>query len=64
MSDSEKHVCKLKEQGFPPGSCRVKTDDKHDLACRAAYPRRKGQTYFQTYCLSLFNQTYESESVD
>jgi hypothetical protein len=36
MSDSEKHVYKLKDQGFPPGRCHVKTDDKHDLACRDA----------------------------
>ena len=35
MTQSEKSICKLKEQGLIPGSCRVKAGEEHALACQA-----------------------------
>ncbi len=45
MTESKELVCKLKEHGFKPGSCRVKTDGKHALACQATLKRENKTSY-------------------
>jgi len=37
MAETKKTICKLKDQGFKPGSCRVKIDGKETLACQATH---------------------------
>jgi pyruvate formate lyase activating enzyme len=44
MVETEKTRCRLKEAGFAPGSCRVKTDGKHALACQVTL-KRVGPTW-------------------
>jgi len=43
MAEGEVTVCRLREQGFAPGSCRVKVRAKHALACQATFKREDGQ---------------------
>ena len=42
MSEKKKTTCRLKEQGFAPGSCRVKVHDKYALACQATLKQEDG----------------------
>lgn len=45
MVETEATVCRLKEQGFAAGSCRVKVDGKHRLACQATLRWENDQWY-------------------
>lgn len=45
MAQSESPKCRLKEQGFLPGSCQVKVDTKKALACQATLKQQKGIGY-------------------
>ena len=45
MAEPKEFTCRLKEQGLTPGSCRVKIDGKHALACQATLKREKGKWY-------------------
>ena len=46
MTEREVTICRLKEQGRVPGSCRVKVDGKHALACQATL-RREGDSWYR-----------------
>ena len=41
----ETSKCRLKEQGFLPGSCAVQVDGKRQLACRATLKYENGEIY-------------------
>ena len=45
MAEAKESICRLKEQGLRPGSCRVKIDGKHALACKATLKRENGKWY-------------------
>ena len=45
MPQPKESICKLNEQGLKPGSCRVKIDGKHALACQATLKREVGRWY-------------------
>ncbi|MFH1242749.1 MAG: hypothetical protein V1689_10370, partial [Pseudomonadota bacterium] len=41
----EPFKCKLKEQGYSPGSCRVKVNGRHMSACVATLKEEDGEIY-------------------
>jgi pyruvate-formate lyase-activating enzyme len=41
----ETSKCRLTKQGFAPGSCRVKVDDQHQLACQATLQHENGDIH-------------------
>jgi pyruvate-formate lyase-activating enzyme len=43
MPEPKESICRLKEQGLRPGSCRVKIDGKYALACQATLKRENGK---------------------
>jgi len=45
MPQPKESICKLNQQGLKPGSCRVKIDGKHALACQATLKREVGRWY-------------------
>jgi pyruvate formate lyase activating enzyme len=45
VAEPKEPTCHLKEQGLRPGSCRVKIDGKHALACQATLKREDGKWY-------------------
>ncbi|MGD9034266.1 MAG: radical SAM protein [Desulfobacteraceae bacterium] len=45
MAEPKESACRLKEQGLKPGSCRVKIDGKHALACQATLKEGNGKWY-------------------
>lgn len=44
MTETRKTICRLKEQGFVPGSCRIHTGKRYSLACRAML-KQEGTTW-------------------
>ena len=38
-------ICRLKEQGYSPGSCLVQVDGKRELACKATLKYENNQTH-------------------
>jgi pyruvate-formate lyase-activating enzyme len=45
VAKSKQTICKLKEQGFKPGSCAVKVNKEHALACEATLKREDNRWY-------------------
>ncbi|MGD9038506.1 MAG: radical SAM protein [Desulfobacteraceae bacterium] len=45
MAEPKESTCRLKKQGLRPGSCRVKIDGKHALACQATLKEENGEWY-------------------
>jgi len=45
LSEKRKTICKLKEQGFEPGSCGVRIDGKRAPACQATMKWEHGEWY-------------------
>ncbi len=45
MGQSKATVCQLRKQGFAPGSCQVKVEGTHALACQATLKREDDRWY-------------------
>jgi len=41
----QSRICRLKEQGYSPGSCRVQVQGKRELACKATLKYENNQTH-------------------
>ena len=53
MSETQKAACRLKQQGFAPGSCWVKVDGKSALACQATLKQKEKTWYRLTTSVHL-----------